>query len=429
MIGRLRPGVTPAAAASEAHIVGARIAEVFPVEKGKLTTDAAPERWTADARPLDTIRVAPALRRSLLVLFGAVGMVLLITCVNMANLLMARALARTQEIAVRLAIGASRGRLIRLLAHRKPGARADRRGGQLGVALAGTRILSLINPAEALRGSGARRRNRRRQLRLDPSRCQRPRVRVRPDPGGRTSCSGWRRRGVARAPSFARPEGRNPSSARRTRHRHQPAVAGRRGSGPRAGAARGIGTHAPQPGQPARVDPGFDARHVLTLRLALPPGDVAPDRCRASTTRFRAAGGGAGRYRRRAAGLSAAQRRLQRHHHDVRGPAALGHRQRHDRRALGLAELVPYHARAAGRGPGVHRGRPDRQPQGRRDQRDGGAKVLGWRDPLGTDRIVHQGGFDTGAEIGWNRGRRALRDPIDSTARPDVYSPRTPRRR
>src|SRR4029079_19109119 len=139
LIGRLRPGVTPAAAASEARVVGACIAAVFPVEQGTLTTDAAPERWTADARPLDTIRVAPALRRSLLVLFGAVGMVLLITCVNMANLLMARALAREQEIAIRLAIGASRGRLVRLLVTESLVLALIGGGGSLGGGLAAKR--------------------------------------------------------------------------------------------------------------------------------------------------------------------------------------------------------------------------------------------------------------------------------------------------
>jgi predicted permease len=277
LIGRMRPGATPQAAASEAHIVGARIAEVFPVEKGTLTTDAAPERWSADARPLDTIRVAPALRRSLLVLFGAVGMVLLITCVNMANLLMARALARKQEIAVRLAIGASRGRLIRLLITESVVLALVGGIASIGIALLGTRILSVINPVEALRAQGLEGGIGAvsfQMIHLDGSALA--------FAFGLTLVVGLLF-GLAPAWSGTR------SDLSRDLRDGTPLARRARGLGVSRRSLvvaevalalvllAGSGLMIRSLANLLQVDPGFDASQVLTLRLALPPGEVAPD--------------------------------------------------------------------------------------------------------------------------------------------------------
>ncbi|HEY2825854.1 MAG TPA: ABC transporter permease [Gemmatimonadales bacterium] len=150
MVGRLKSGVTPDQAAAETHRAGVSVARAFPTPAGSLTTSKTFE-WGADARPFDSIRIASGLRTSLYVLFAAVGMVLLIACANLANLLLARSASRRREIAVRLAIGASRGRLLRLLVTES--LVLSFAGGAAGLLLAywAARGLAALNPAESLR--------------------------------------------------------------------------------------------------------------------------------------------------------------------------------------------------------------------------------------------------------------------------------------
>ena len=107
LIGRLKPGVTVAQARSEARIL-------FPKLDAMVDHPEYTPNYKAYPTPLKEY-VSGKLHRSLIVLWSAVGLVLLIVCVNLSNLLLARAAARTKEFALRGALGATRSRIVRQL--------------------------------------------------------------------------------------------------------------------------------------------------------------------------------------------------------------------------------------------------------------------------------------------------------------------------
>ncbi len=139
-IGRLKPGVSPEQAQAEMQQIAARLAQTYPDTNADITAAVVPLRDFWFGR----------LRSSFWLLLGACGFVLLIACTNVTNLLMTQATVRERELAVRAALGASRGRLIRQSI--SEALLLVSLGGAGGVALGawGLRLLVALLPAEVL---------------------------------------------------------------------------------------------------------------------------------------------------------------------------------------------------------------------------------------------------------------------------------------
>jgi putative ABC transport system permease protein len=140
-IARLAPGVGPERAAAELRSVAAQLEREYP-ESNRLTG--------AGMSPLHEFLIGDT-RTPLLILLGAVGLLLLIACANVGNLMLVRASSRRRDLAVRLALGAGRGRLARQVLTESLVLAGL--GGLVGIAfgIAGTRLLERFQPEGLLR--------------------------------------------------------------------------------------------------------------------------------------------------------------------------------------------------------------------------------------------------------------------------------------
>jgi len=136
-IARIRPDIDITRAAAAVQTVASQLAAEFPKTNGNTMMTIVPLHE----------RMVRNVRQTLLVLLGAVTFVMLIACVNVANLLLARAQARTREVAIRSALGAGRRRLVRQFLCESAVLGLIGGSGGLAVAYAATRALVALGPA------------------------------------------------------------------------------------------------------------------------------------------------------------------------------------------------------------------------------------------------------------------------------------------
>lgn len=139
VVGRLQPGVSLAAAQKEMDAIAGRLAVQYPESN---------ENWGIRLETFRDWIVPASTRKALLVLFGAVGCVLLIGIANLANLLLVRALARARELAMRVALGASRSRIARQLVAENGLLVAVGAGTGWLLALWGAQLLRVFRPGD-----------------------------------------------------------------------------------------------------------------------------------------------------------------------------------------------------------------------------------------------------------------------------------------
>jgi len=146
VVGRLKEGVSIQEAQAQMTPIGDRLSKAYPDSDGNRNIAVTGMRD----------RLVKDVRTTLYLLLGAVGVVLLISCANMANLLLAKATSRTREIAIRAAVGAGRGRIIRQLITESVVLAMVAGAAGLVLAILGANALAAIAPSNVPRLADAR---------------------------------------------------------------------------------------------------------------------------------------------------------------------------------------------------------------------------------------------------------------------------------